>query len=78
MQAAEPIEAVIISGPRKGTIIQLNEVQAIQPTEEELRLLDSLFVEMNSKIERLIKQFDRIARDCRASTKRLNGKSKRQ
>lgn len=53
---AEPMEAVIISGPRRGEIIRLPE-GAGEPSPEELQALNEALDLLNPKLENLSREF---------------------
>lgn len=61
IQTAEPIEAVIISGPRRGEIVCLPEDAIPEVTDEELQLL-------NKALDDLIAAIDRVSDEVRATT----------
>ena len=48
--AAEPVEAVIISGPRKGEIVRLNSDEIVLTAEEE-RALDALQAQLDQTVQ---------------------------
>jgi hypothetical protein len=61
-QAVEPIEAVIISGPRRGEIVRLREeVLAEEATDEDIKLL-------NQALDDLIAAIDRVSAELRLTT----------
>ncbi len=59
-QVAEPVEAVIISGPRKGEIVRLPNETQDEVTEEEIEAL-------NYALDELIAALDRYAAEVRAT-----------
>jgi hypothetical protein len=58
----EPIEAVIITGPRKGQIIQLPDRAGCTISDAEIKLL-------NLALDELIAAFDRLIAEVRATNK---------
>jgi hypothetical protein len=59
-QAAEPIEAVIISGPRRGEIIRLPDEALAEVSDEDLKVL-------NEALDGLIAAIDRVSTEVRAT-----------
>jgi hypothetical protein len=60
-QAVEPIEAVIISGPRRGEIVRLPEEAIPEVSDEDLKLL-------NQALDDLIAAIDRVSEEVRLTT----------
>ena len=48
----EPVEAVIISGPRKGQIVRLSEEMLDQVSDEDLKQLSEALGELLAAVER--------------------------
>jgi hypothetical protein len=59
-QIAEPIEAVIISGPRRGEIVRLPEDAIPEVSDEDIELL-------NEALDQLIAAVDRYAAEVRTT-----------
>lgn len=53
----EPVEAVIISGPRKGQIIRLSEEAIPEITDEEIQLLNEALDQLIAALDRCIEAF---------------------
>jgi hypothetical protein len=64
IQTDEPIEAVIISGPRRGEIVCLPGDAVPEVTDEELRLL-------NNALDDLIAAIDRVSDEVSATTESI-------
>ena len=63
-QENEPIEAVIISGPRRGEIVRLPEDGIPEVSDEDIQLL-------NEALDQLIASIDRYSAEVRATTESL-------
>jgi hypothetical protein len=59
------VEAVIISGPRRGEIIQLLDEDIAEVSNEDIQLL-------NEALDGLIGAIDRVATEVRATSKALH------
>jgi hypothetical protein len=59
-QTAEPIEAVIISGPRRGEIIRLPEAAVAEISDEELKML-------NEALDGLLTAIEGVSAEVRAT-----------
>ena len=59
---ASSVEAVIISGPRRGQIIQLSDASIAEMTDEDITAL-------NEALEGLVMAIDRVATEVRATVK---------
>ncbi len=66
-QAVEPIEAVVISGPRRGEIIRLTAM-VHEVSAEDLSALDS-------SLDQLLAAVDRLSAEVRLTTSALTGVS---
>jgi hypothetical protein len=64
---AQNIEAVILTGPRRGDIIQLPEQSVPELSDEELKLL-------NAGLDDVIAAIDRLSAEYRSSTQALKEK----
>lgn len=49
----EPLEAVIISGPRRGEIVRLGDGMTVDPSEDEIHALNTALDEWIAAVERL-------------------------
>jgi hypothetical protein len=65
-QIVEPIEAVIISGPRRGEIVRLPEDAIPEVSDEDIELL-------NAALDQVIAAIDRLSAEVRATTAALRG-----
>jgi hypothetical protein len=63
-QTAEPIEAVIISGPRRGEIVRLPEDAIPDVSDEDIQLL-------NNALDDLIAAIDRVSDEVRTTTESI-------
>jgi hypothetical protein len=59
------VEAVIISGPRRGEIIQLPDEDIAEVSNEDIQLL-------NKALDELIGAIDKVATEVRATTEALH------
>jgi hypothetical protein len=59
------VEAVIISGPRRGDIIQLLDENIVEVSNEDIQLL-------NEALDGLIGAIDRVATEVRATSEALH------
>ena len=60
-EAAEPVEVVIISGPRRGEIVRLPDtLPAARTSAEDIEAL-------NASLDQLIAAMDRVSREARAT-----------
>lgn len=64
---AQSVEAVIISGPRRGEIIQLVDETVPEFSEAELK-------QLNAGLDEVINAIDRLSSEFRAGTKALTRK----
>ena len=73
IQTAEPVEAVIISGPRRGEIVQLHdgEIEETEISDEDIQLL-------NNALDDLIAAIDRLSAQVRSTTIALGGQQEAQ
>lgn len=62
----EPVEAVIISGPRRGEIVQLPEHAVPEVSGEELEML-------NGALDEVIAAIERLSAEIRATTAAFRG-----
>ncbi len=63
-QTAEPIEAVIISGPRRGEIIQLPDAVLAEVSDEDIKML-------NKALDGLLTAIEGVSTEVRATTEML-------
>jgi hypothetical protein len=70
MPSTEPVEAVIISGPRRGEIIQLGDQRFPEASFEEIEKLDAA-------LDQLIAAIDRVSTEVRATTAALRANEER-
>lgn len=59
-QVAEPIEAVILSGPRRGEIIQLSEAEVAEVSDEDIKML-------NKALDGLLTAIEGVSTEVRAT-----------
>ena len=59
-QVVEPVEAVIISGPRRGEIVRLSEEAVIELSDDEIAAL-------NEALDEVIAAIDRVRSEVRAT-----------
>ena len=59
-QTMEPIEVVIISGPRKGEIVRLSEELFSQVSDEDIHVL-------NAALDKLIMAMDKLSEEVRVT-----------
>jgi hypothetical protein len=59
------VEAVIISGPRRGEIVQLLDEDVAEVSKEDIQIL-------NEALDRLIGAIDRVATEVRATSEALH------
>ena len=64
---AQGVEAVIISGPRRGEIVQLMEDSLPELSESDL-------AKLNSELDDVIAAIDKLSAEYRTSTEVLRGK----
>jgi len=68
IQAAEPVEAVIISGPRRGEMVRLCDASPAQTSPGDSAAL-------NASLEELIAAMDRVSREVRATILTVRGET---
>ena len=73
-QRVEPIEAVIISGPRKGEIVRLPEEAVTDDlSDEDAKLLNDALDEIISKIDRLREHMHATTEAWQKRIEEMNG-----
>jgi hypothetical protein len=67
MEAGQPVEAVIISGPRRGEIVRLPEGTIPEVSDEDIRLLNAALDQVEAALDRFECTVDLAIERFRAS-----------
>jgi hypothetical protein len=68
VQIAEPLEAVIISGPRRGEIVRISEGELTEVSDEAIEMI-------NEALDEPITAIDKISTEVRVTTETLRKKA---